>query len=698
MNTLSLRHKLLLLLFSIGIIPIIIVMGVSFFSARNAVKKLTEDKLTAVGTIKNNQISEYFQTIDNQARTFSNDAMIVNAMKEFTDAFFKIEEEDGPAYDANVAVYEQHLRNRYVYQAEHTRGVTSEAVDRWYPKEKVSRILQSLYIAENQNPVGKKENLDYAADGSTYSQLHKKYHPIIRDYLRKFGYYDIFLVEPKTGHIVYTVFKEVDFTTSLFTGPYSKTNLARAVKTALTQTNDESTLEDFEYYEPSYNDPASFIASPIYDGDTLIGVLAFQMPVDKINEIMQERTGMGETGETYLVGSDLLMRSNSRFSEEPTLLKTKVDGETVKRGLRGENGIMLVKDYRGIPVWSAYTPLAYKKLPWVTLAEIDDAEAMKPVKHLFLICSLLIVAILTIVMIIGLLFNKGLLKVIEHITASLKDVAEGEGDLTQRIAVSTKDELGTLATWFNTFVAKLEGVIAQIKTSSGHLATAVDEVSLSAQKISDGAQQQAASFEELSSSVQANAGSATSANDIAQETKQNAGKGVQNMEQTISAMQEINKSSRQISEAITIITDIADQTNLLALNAAIEAARAGEHGKGFAVVADEVRKLAERSASSAQEIVGLINNSSTQVEKGVTLSRNAGESLQFIVQRIEQIADQLQSISSSTQEQAATMEENTSITESNASAAEELAAASGEMAKQASTLQDLVGQFKVRTT
>jgi methyl-accepting chemotaxis protein len=295
--------------------------------------------------------------------------------------------------------------------------------------------------------------------------------------------------------------------------------------------------------------------------------------------------------------------------------------------------------------------------------------------------------------IVGVSLSLSITKPVSLIVSMMQ--AMSQGDLSRRLKIKRDDELGAMTQSLDAFVDTLTTMITQIRAAAEQLAAATEEVSAASQKISDGAQQQSASFEELSSSVQSNATNAQSASEVSRNVSDSATKTGDGMSATIEAINGIEKSSNQIAEAVAIITDIADQTNLLALNAAIEAARAGEHGKGFAVVADEVRKLAERSAASAKDIKLLIQESSGQVLNGVELSKAAGEDLKGIVADIGKVAGQLQSISTATQEQAATMEENTSITESNASAAEELSASSEQMAAQAQELQKLVGQFKL---
>jgi methyl-accepting chemotaxis protein len=328
------------------------------------------------------------------------------------------------------------------------------------------------------------------------------------------------------------------------------------------------------------------------------------------------------------------------------------------------------------------------------LAQLEGIADHAKAQMQTVIITILIISIVGIVVIV-LFLVRGIADPIKKVLGMLKDIAEGEGDLTKRIDYVAGDEIGQLAHWFNIFVEKIETIIRQVKDAALQLTSASEEVSRGSQQISDGAQQQSASFEELSSSVQSNATHASEASDVTQNTSQEAAVSGDKMDETVEAIQGIEKSSKAIAEAVAIITDIADQTNLLALNAAIEAARAGEHGKGFAVVADEVRKLAERSATSAKEITDLLRVSIQQVDNGVTLSNDAGLALKKIVTDIQKVSEQLKEISSATQEQAATMEENASIVESNAAASEELAASAEELSSQAESLSNLVGRFQV---
>jgi methyl-accepting chemotaxis protein len=268
-------------------------------------------------------------------------------------------------------------------------------------------------------------------------------------------------------------------------------------------------------------------------------------------------------------------------------------------------------------------------------------------------------------------------------------------DLTQRIEVKADDEISDLANNFNGFIAEISDMILQVKKAAGLFSQSACEFSQNAQFIADGAQQQAVSFEELSNVVHSNAMNAQAATNLSQNISQNAKTTGHEMNHMMESMGQIAKSAQQINQAVEIITDLADQTNLLALNAAIEAARAGEHGKGFAVVADEVRKLAERSADSAKDIKEQMHQSLGLVDQGVVLSKEAGENIGKMVQDIAKVVEQIQSITIATQEQVATMEENASVMERNASASEQMATSAQHVTTQSQNLLKLTSGFKI---
>ena len=239
--------------------------------------------------------------------------------------------------------------------------------------------LQRLYREQNQLPAAEKYKLDDAGDGSYYSAYHREFHDWAKRFREHFGYYDVFLISPK-GDILYTVAKESDFATNLKTGPYRASPLADVFRRALAQPDAPVDFSDFARYGPSNNDPAAFAAHAVKKGDTVIGVFAVQIPAEPLNALMHFTAGMGATGETYLVGADGLMRSQSRFLKAPTLLETKVENASTRDGLSGGSGAHVVPDYRGIPVLSVYAPVDFGGQKWVLLAEIDEAEVLGEVQ------------------------------------------------------------------------------------------------------------------------------------------------------------------------------------------------------------------------------------------------------------------------------------------------------------------------------
>ncbi len=372
------------------------------------------DQLTSIRSTKKRNIEEYFNIIRNQIATYAEDKMIVQAMKDFKRNFHGLgdnipREEMARMADVNKSYYRQEFLARLNPNLDTPR----EVADYW-TENATTIALQYHYISGNPFPTGKKHQLNGADDNSKYSFVHQYYHPVIKNFLEKFGYYDIFLIDNETGHLVYSVFKEVDFATSLKTGVYSNTNFGKVFnEVAASHEKGFVKLVDFEPYDPSYTAPASFIATSVYDGDDKIGVLVFQMPIDKINSIMTgdanwKDDGLGKSGETYLVGDDFKMRSQSRFLIEDkegylralqameynpsiinkinrlntSILLQDAKTEAVKNALLGKTECKIVKDYRNIAVLSSYTSLHIQDVNWVILSDIDEEEVLEVIDDL----------------------------------------------------------------------------------------------------------------------------------------------------------------------------------------------------------------------------------------------------------------------------------------------------------------------------
>jgi methyl-accepting chemotaxis protein len=751
-GNLKLKSKFLVAYLAVGLIPFAIITYISFDQAQKALSKQAFGQLLSMRDVKKAQSENYLQTMKNQIITFSEDLMIVDAMSQLSKDFalFTKENNLGPK---EIGELRKKLATYYSgdFSAEYRKRNDGQ-----YPEvgqiinqiDDTSVALQYQYIKANPHPLGSKDNLDKADDNSLYSRMHGYFHPVIHDFLKKFGYYDVFLVTPDTGRIVYTVFKELDFTTSLIDGPYAQTNIGEAFRRAnASATSDAVVITDYKRYFPSYEDPAGFIASPIFKDGQKIGILIFQFPIDQLNAIMKERVGMGETGETYLVGSDLLMRSDSYLDPQHHSVvssfkhpeKGKVDTEASHGALAGQSSEKIIIDYNGNPVLSAFEPLKFEDLNWAIIAEIDKAEAFSAITKLQWITAWVVVIGIVIIVTIALLATNGVVKPVRNLANAMNTITT-QNDLTIAVPVETGDEIGQMANEFNGMMAKLRESFKMANAAAQRVREFSDDVAKRASANKERAINQQNMMLTMQSTIESMGGTAAEvakasisqkesaqvsneglakiiegmglvaqdsagqvqeagvANEkvnlmgetgaIVVQTAQNQGiqvkavtealkemersvgnlnlasvnatkagknalmavdEGRKSVNATVDGMHAISDSSEQISEIITVITEITEQTNLLSLNAAIEAARAGAHGKGFAVVADEVGKLAQRSSDAAKEITKLIKDSSLRVHQGNVLSEQSRTALEKIAEGGQANLAAIQEISNATE-------------------------------------------------
>ncbi len=276
-------------------------------------------------------------------------------------------------------------------------------------------------------------------DSEIYTQSNTKHHPYLSIIKETYGLYDLFLVNLQ-GDIIYTVVHEPDFATNLLDGPYSDQNIAGAFR----QGRQAATIVDFDHYAPSQGQPASFVASPIRKDDSVIGVLITQLPLDKIDAITQNRAGLGESGEVYIVGDDLLMRSDSRFATESTVLELMVETEASHKALSGESGTQIIKDYRGVEVLSSFAPINIGPLRYAFIAEIDEAEILGPVQRLMLVISLLIGLSAIAIYFIAHYFSRSFSRPIREMKNTILLLAQGI--LPEKVSRLNKiDELGAMS-------------------------------------------------------------------------------------------------------------------------------------------------------------------------------------------------------------------------------------------------------------
>jgi len=586
------------------------------------------------------------------------------------------------------------------------------------------------------------KTLDFTSAQSLINSAHDN-HSYFEEFISVYGYYDFFLIDNE-GEVFYTVTKEADYQTNLLNGAYQHSGLGQLFQQVAR--DNRFAMVDFSRYAPSNNDPASFIALPLHTGDGVSVVVALQLSIEKINSLMQQRDGMGASGESYLIGHDLLMRSdsfldpkghsvNASFAGDVT--NNGVNTEAANLGISGKSGNKIIIDYNGNPVLSAFTPLSIHGIRWVLISEIDVAEAFAPITALYWEIFIIVAIAIFGIVAIALVVSSSILKPLGGEPLEMQRISESIAEGNLMVEFEDGREPTSVYGAMQKMADQLRTVMSEIVNDSHSLASLAEQTSTTSLQASsslleqqESIEQVATAIEEMSASineVSINAVNVATASQAAQKATINAddklsqtiselGRLDQEIAQASESIQELESDSNEIGTVLDVIRGIAEQTNLLALNAAIEAARAGEQGRGFAVVADEVRNLASKTQESTQNIESMISKLQGTSKKAVevmdisrdvctdtisnaqataTAITNVNNEIANITQLTGMIATSIDEQSNVSGEISQSVTVISDVAQENSVSTEQVSSASHMISNIASTLSHLTARFRV---
>lgn len=723
----SLKQKLTVAFILSGIVPVAVVGFISYSKAKSELQDSNLSKVSALAESKQREIHTYFEENMHTVQSFSNNPNVRAALKRMTKSFYTIESEARGDSAKVIPSLENYYKGPFARAYQEKTGLQLDVSPLLSGLDAAARWAQFAFISENPSALGSKHEMSSSPIKTTYAKDHEELHPYLKTELERHGYYDIFLVTPDAGRVIYSVFKELDYGTSLTKGPYSKSGLANAFLGARKLKDGQTWFEDYALYTPSYDAPASFMSAPVYEQGELLGVFIVQIPLDHVTGVLASRAGLGEGGESFLVGAEdgLLRTDTYRNKDTYNVLnsfrnpeKYKITTEAMQRA-KSEATAAKLEDYAsqvevgetydGTSVLCAFRSIEVLGKKWKLFVELPEKEAFAGVVALSKLVSWLLAVACVVVGLFGWMqaasISRRFLDLAQGLNRSSNDLASA----STRIA-STSTELSEASTEqaasLQETVASVEEISAMVNQNAEAASKSREASALSRREAEDGRRT-------VGEMMEAIHGIKSSNEEI-----------LQQMETGNKEIADIVKVIGEIGEKTKVINDIVFQTKLLSFNASVEAARAGEHGKGFAVVAEEVGNLAQMSGDAAKEISGMLTSSMQKVESivekttqkvdrlvdlgrdkvslGQSTAQKCHDALERILTQVSSVNDMVTEISNASREQAQGIQEITKavnqldqVTQQNTVASQDSSSQAESLSVQAVDLRGLVEKLMV---
>lgn len=514
----SLATRLAVVVLLVSITSILITLLVATFSIDGDADALIDQRIrTRLNSIAS-ELNFYFVGVERDVTLLAISPTNAKALKEFTAAYEELDSVDPESVEeqhANVAAY---YVEEFIPSLAEVRGSLVDP-DSLVPQSSPAPIyLQSAYIADSPVDASDRRLITDPGDGSSWTDVHSRFHPGLRERVEGLGFEDMFLIDAESQAIVYSTNKDIAFGTNIVSGPQTGTSLAALIRSVLA-TGEPGVVRaaDFDVYPPLLDQPSGFLAAPMFDDETLVGVVAVSIDLNDVSDIMSGdwREGrFGETGESYLVGSDRTMRSDSRFFIEDsnaflvridelgnvddedrrrmdalgtTVLFQPVDNDAVRDGLDGQTGDTTVTNYLGNEVFSAYTPIAPESFDWVLMVEQGIDEASEPFSD-----YLRSVLTVTVVFVVALTFlsvgwASGFVAPIRRMGAALRSTRKDE--LPTAVPITGVTEFRELAGQLNDMVDSLairkEAVLRALRGKTAVLRTLLPASAIAQVRVGD---------------------------------------------------------------------------------------------------------------------------------------------------------------------------------------------------------------------